>query len=242
MCNKAIRVGDRVEWSSGQKARHTSCKSGSKPQSGGLADGRAPTDVRRNARPAHCGLCGKNLPAGTGHLYRCIEDAGCLEHDNGSGWHVSCIDMNECEARRREIYEQAVKAREEAQARHAERQQRLAAENVAFDERRTALTVGRVRVDDGRVPSDVEWVARTEAGISTRSLGVAPDGTVVESTNSGDDYRTDVWLLPEQADAFWEQRASQMNLTLEKAEAWLAKYAGCYGADTYKYVVRKAKS
>lgn len=61
-----------------------------------------------------------------------------------------------------------------------------------------------------------------------------------EMVSMYDDQRDYLWGTEEALGALYEQRLAEKPVTLEEAQAWLAKNSGCYGAGLYQYIVNKA--
>lgn len=127
-CGGAVKVGAQIEWSRDGGSLHVACPA----KVLGNAD---QPQVRRNAKADYCGECRVSIPAGAGHLWKCIPDGGCMEHfdtDDG-GWHVSCIDTTACKARIAE--QKAARATAQAEARRIDTEFRAIEETIRQGER-----------------------------------------------------------------------------------------------------------
>lgn len=247
-CNERINSGDSVEWERGSKARHVTCLTArSKRAASAPLIACAPGGIQHpagtNRRAAACDTCGEWLAAGKGRLVRCIEDSGCMQHHDESGWHVYCLDATACKARREQL-------RAEARARQAEAQVRADAKIVEAkiaEAKRTELTAGLTRVDIsgwGSVPST--W-QRGEAVATDRTASYAwtlyavttPSGPAcIEDASGIDDCRTIVYAPQAEIDTICAAALARQPITREQAEEHLAQYRGCVGAELYAYALR----
>ena len=121
-CGGRIQAGEQIEWAKGRPTRHATCPTATKrpAEPDHLIALAPPRATGRNRKPEACGRCGDWVKAGEGQLVRCVEDSGCLEHHDYSGWHVYCLDEGDCVARR-------VEARAAAEARGQALREALAA-------------------------------------------------------------------------------------------------------------------
>ncbi len=133
ICGGKIRPGDKIEWEKGKRAAHTYCAEGreapkssqsSKPVAApehiiAGAPGGIQHTSGRNRRGDFCRDCGCWVEPGQGHLLFCVEDSGCLEHHDHSGYHVTCLDPAVCATRKAERLAQKAAERATLERRRA---------------------------------------------------------------------------------------------------------------------------
>lgn len=113
-CQQPIAPGETVSWQRGQKATHVTCPTQRAARSTepiAIVAGGAKIPAGRNRMPARCEHCDESLAPGQGTLVSCIEDSGCLEHHDESGWHVYCADTDACRARVQRAREERTRAK-----------------------------------------------------------------------------------------------------------------------------------
>lgn len=107
-CKNTISVGESITKHATLGYVHVECPDApaTKPQATSQPKPQPkPQQKRTNRRPSSCDKCGEFLAAGQGHLWRCMGEAsGCMKHydDDDGGWHVTCLDTEECNERRTE--------------------------------------------------------------------------------------------------------------------------------------------
>lgn len=140
----------------------------------------------RNRRAASCDRCGEHIAAGDGSLVRCIEDSGCMQHHDESGWHVYCLVRAECDVRR-------------AAAISAQRE-RVARAKRASDARRTLrdlVAQGRYHVatqERSTWPAIRETISLGSRMAGSETLYLRADGSACYVESSCDDYHE--WVAP----------------------------------------------
>ncbi len=238
-CGGSIEPGESIEWEKGRKARHVTC-----PAAGTLLNAAYQPKgetARTNRKPAACTFCGVAIPVGGGNLWW-GEDGCCSDprHFDDGGWHVTCFDRDACEARvqaqRKAAKREAAEAKTKADAERLERQERAA----RLKAERETLTAGLERTT-APVPMDAtrgQVIHSDDAGAYHVAITEATtaDGQriLIEDATGYDDWRTYVWATPDHARALRLAAAVEAGITREKAEAWLAQYAGCMGEDIYR--------
>ena len=248
-CGARFPAGTKINWERGGRSEHVECPAKSAPAPDAPLVGIAPPRPtgKVNRKPGACVDCGAWVASGAGLLIFCPEDSGCVEHHDFSGYHVACADPTACRGRKVENRAARKAASADAAVKAAEKKAAEAAASAAYKTEKDRLTEGLVESSVGpefllpRPPC----AAADPNGFYRRALYVVPaaaaDGTtpayVVETADGHDDWRVVYWALPEVARAWRLAHAEKCGIDRARAAEFLAKYAGCAGADVYREVL-----
>lgn len=232
-CGGTITAGDKIEWEKGKKARHAEC-----PASGTVLNAAYQPKgetARTNRKAENCTFCGTPLPAGTGNLWW-GEDGCCSNrrHFDEGGWHVTCFDRDACHAR---VQERRAKAETDRKARQEKADAERKAAQAAWDAARAEIPADYIMSMSVNIPREADTgsveIGRHDGSVLRR--GRIGEVTVYVQTWSGfDDFRTYLIAPPSIMRPLLDAQVQRMGLTREKAESWLAQYAGCVGEEIYR--------
>lgn len=212
-----------------------------------VAGGARHSSCRSNQKSGSCETCGDYKKPGEGRLVYCVEDSGCLEHHDRSGYHLYCkeSDAAGCKTRReaaraaekvrRDAAVTAAKAADEAKKveRDAYQAYKQALKDRGFDSTSAAISFVFA---EGEVLAKMADFYR--CSIRKGVVKDAPEvEAYVEAANGHDDWRTYIWAPVAQCHQWRLAHAAKVGITVEKAREYMAKYSGCDGADVYQAVL-----
>lgn len=241
-CGRKFAAGAEIDWTKGAGAACAKCfssKADADEQAVGLVPGGAQhKTAKRNRKADHCRDCGTWIPAGEGELVFCLEDSGCLEHHDHSGYHVVCLDPAKCKTQRAE---NIASKKAEVEKQKAAGLVKLAAAQKAESDGLAALaeaTAGLVKTTCKiALEGKGEALGSFKQGCYNTTLSRYGSVVVLESYGM-DDFRQYFYAPESAVDAAVLAWAGKVGLTLEAAQGWLGKYNGCEGADDYRRFVK----